>query len=423
MKRFTLCAGLFAGLFSLSARAQSVGIGTTAPAASAALEVRSTTQGLLLPRLTSVQRAAIASPAAGLLVFQTDNTPGVYYYDGATWRNMTTGAAPAPNPNQGIVSTLAGSGAFGTADGTGTAAQFNNPSGVACDGSGNVYVADNSSNRIRKIVAATGVVTTLAGSGAFGSADGTGTAASFNTPNSVACDGSGNVYVADLNNQRIRKIVAATGVVTTLAGTGGYLDGTGTAAQFRYPSGVACDGSGNVYVADGGNNRIRKIVAATGIVTTLAGSTSGYLDGTGTAARFDLPQGVACDGSGNVYVADYSNHRIRKIVAATGVVSTLAGSGTVGTADGTGTAAQFWIPNSVACDANGNVYVADYGNNRVRVIVAATGVVSTLAGSTSGYLDGTGPAARFNGPQGVAYDGSGTVYVADYSNNCIRAIK
>ena len=163
-------------------------------------------------------------------------------------------------------------------------------------------------------------------------------------------------------NHRIRKITTS-GVVSTLAGSGtsGYADGTGTSAQFNYPSGVAVDGAGNVYVADRYNHRIRKITTS-GVVSTLAGSTSGYTDGTGTSAKFYYPSGVAVDGAGNVYVADLSNHRIRKITAS-GVVSTLAGSGTSGYTDGTGTSAKFTYPTGVAVDGAGNVYVADYNNH------------------------------------------------------------
>jgi len=315
------------------------------------------------------------------------------------------------------VSTLAGS-TLGTADGTGTAAQFNNPAGVAVDVSGNVYVADRNSHLIRK-TSPVGVVTTFAGS-SQGYVDGTGTAAQFNYPQSVAVDASGNVYVADIFNHKIRKISPA-GVVSTLAGsTGGYADGTGTAAKFYYPQGVAVDVSGNVYVADYYNHKIRKISPA-GVVSTLAGSSIGYTDGTGTVAQFKYPTGVAVDNaSGNVYVADTSNQKIRKITPA-GVVSTLAGS-TSGYADGTGTAALFNSPYSVAVDMSGNVYVADTYNQKIRKITPA-GVVTTLAGSTAGYVDGTGTAAQFGYPIGVAVDNaSGNLYVGDYDNNKIRKI-
>ena len=217
------------------------------------------------------------------------------------------------------------------------------------------------------------------------------------------------MYVADQENHRIRKITTS-GVVSTLAGsTYGYADGTGTSAKFNYPFGVAVDGAGNVYVADQGNHRIRKITTS-GVVSTLAGSTYGYTDGTGTSAQFKYPIGVAVDGAGNVYVADQSNHRIRKITTS-GVVSTLAGS-TQGYTDGTGTSAQFSYPRGVAVDGAGNVYVADRYNHRIRKITAS-GVVSTLAGSSQGYTDGTGTSAKFDYPSGVAVDGAGNVYVAD----------
>jgi hypothetical protein len=309
------------------------------------------------------------------------------------------------------VTTLAGAGPAGSADGVGTVASFYGPRGVAVDAVGNVYVVDPGNGKIRKINAA-GQVTTLAGSGLVGSADGIGTAASFFGPSGVAVDAAGIVYVADATNHKIRKISAA-GVVTTLAGSGsaGSADGTGSAASFSEPKGVAVDAAGNVYVADTGSHTIRKISSA-GEVTTLAGSSaSGSIDGTGTAASFYLPSGVAVDIAGNVVVADYGNNMIRKISAA-GVVTTLAG-GVRGSTDGTGTAASFAGPWGVAVDAVGNVYVGDFGNRKIRKISAA-GEVTTLAGSGGiGSVDGTGTAASFYSPKGVAVDAAGNVYVAD----------
>jgi PKD repeat protein len=320
-----------------------------------------------------------------------------------------------------VVSTLAGSGTAGFADGTGTAAQFNYPHGVAVDSSGNVYVADEYNHRIRKITAA-GVVSTLAGSGVAGFADGTGTEAQFYRPNGVAVDSSGNVYVGDHLNHRIRKITAA-GDVSTLAGSGvaGFADGTGITAQFNYPGHLALDSSGNIYVADHFNHRVRKITPA-GVVSTLAGSgAAGFADGTGTAAQFNYPFGVAVDSSGNVYVTDHSGHRIRKITPV-GVVSTLAGSGVAGFADGTGTDAQFYNPYEVDVDSSGNVYVADTTNYRIRKITTA-GVVSTLAGSgVAGFADGMGADSQFNNPIGIALDSSGNLYVGDGNNHRIRKI-
>ena len=317
--------------------------------------------------------------------------------------------------NEGQVRTLAGS-SKSFADGTGAAAKFNNPSGVAVDASGNVYVADLDNNKIRKITPE-GAVSTLAGS-IKGYGDGPGADAKFQYPNGIAVDASGNVYVADTFNHRIRKITPE-GVVSTLAGSSyGFADGTGAAAKFDNPVGVAVDASGYVYVADMDNNRIRKITPE-GVVSTLAGSSLGFANGTGTAAKFFHPRDVAVDNSGNVYVADTYNGRIRKITPE-GVVSTLAGS-SLGFANGTGAAAKFDGPTGLAVDASGNVYVADYFNDRIRKITPE-GVVSTLAGSRQGFADGTGAAAQFNYPRGVAVDASGNVYAADSNNHRIRKI-
>jgi sugar lactone lactonase YvrE len=330
-------------------------------------------------------------------------------------------AGPA-NAAPGDVTTLAGSGTAGFANGTGTAASFNRPLGIAVDGSGNVYVADNVNHVIRK-VASGGVVSTLAGSGSPGSADGLGSAASFYNPFGVAVDGVGNVYVADTNNYAIRKVTPA-GLVSTLAGSGfpGSADGTGSAASFGNPYGVAVDGVGNVYVADYSNNTIRKVTPG-GVVTTLAGSGApGSVDATGTSASFDRPAGVAVDGSGTIYVADSNNHKIRKVTPG-GVVSTLAGTGLLGSSDGPGSGATFRRPNGVAVDAAGNVLVADRVNHLIRVVSPA-GVVSTLAGTgSSGSSNGLGTSASFNQPYAVAVDSTGNAYIADYGNHLIRQIE
>jgi sugar lactone lactonase YvrE len=316
-----------------------------------------------------------------------------------------------------IVTTLAGSGTYGYADETGTAAQFSGPMGVAVHSAGYVYVAD--SYRIRK-VSSTGVVTTFAGSTA-GYADGTGTAAKFSNPAGVAVDSEGNVYVVDPGYHHIRKISPA-GVVTTLAGSGtqGYANGAGTTARFDRPQGVAVDNERNVYVAYTYNNRIRKI-SPDGVVTTFAGSgTPGYADGTGTAVNFWLPNGVAVDSEGNVYVADYRNYRIRKI-SPNGVVTTLAGDGTAGLLDGNGTAAKFNGPLDVAVDGAGYVYVVEFSCIRK---ISPEGVVTTLTGNgTSGYADGTGTAARFDGLRFIAIDNMGNLYVTDSNNHRIRKIE
>lgn len=321
-------------------------------------------------------------------------------------------------------STIAGN-TSGYLDGTGTSAKFNLPQDVALDASGNVYVTDYYNHKIRKITSA-GVVSTLAGGATWGNTDGTGTNALFKNPTSLAVNQStGDVYVADTQNHRIRKITPA-GVVTTFAGgVQGYLDGTGTAANFNLPYDLAIDGStGDVYVADFGNHKIRKITSS-GVVTTFAGSTSGYLDGTGTAAKFNQPWGIVVSSwNGDIFVSDSGNNRIRKITAA-GVVTTLAGSGTAGSLDGTGTLASFSYPSGLALDYFNNLYVADQVNHRIRKITS-TGLVTTLAGNTNGFADGVGTAASFSYPSGLAINPISAsnldLYVADGSNHKIRKI-
>jgi len=352
---------------------------------------------------------------------------------GATTTTTGTGATTGTASNLTTVTTLAGSGTAGYADGTGTAAAFslttpdNNiiPIGLAADAAGNVYVSDVVNQRIRKITPA-GVETTLAGSGIAGFADGTGTTASFFNPRGLVVDSDGNVYVADSGNNRVRKITAA-GLVTTLAGqtSGGATDGNLANATFNSPADLDMDSSGTIFVLDRGNNSIRKITQA-GVVTTLAGGSAGAQDGTGTAASFSWPQGLAVDATGNVYVADSANFKIRKITPA-GVVTTFAGSGSQNvpagkTQDDTGTAATFSWPAGVALDGAGNLYVPDTFYGTIRKITPA-GVVTTLAGTNDGAVDGSLSTAKFNRPTGIVVDTSGNVYVADSKNNSIRKIQ
>jgi len=325
------------------------------------------------------------------------------------------------------VTTLAGTaGSSGFTNGTGAAALFHDPRGIATDGT-NLYVADGSNNTLRRVVIATGVVTTLAGAaGSSGTADGTGAAALFSDPTGVTTDGT-NLYVTEQTAHTIRKVVIATGVVTTLAGTAGSsgsVDGTGAAARFSQPTGITTDGT-NLYVMDSANNTIRKLVIATSVVTTLAGTagSSGSADGTGTAARFNESLGITTDGT-SLYVVDYGNSTIRKVVIATGVVTTLAGTaGSSGSVDGTGAAARFHEPMEITTDG-ANLYVADRYNQAVRKVVIATGVVTTLAGTagSSGSTDGTGAEARFRNPVGITIDGT-NLYVTDGGNNTIRKIQ
>jgi sugar lactone lactonase YvrE len=325
-----------------------------------------------------------------------------------------------------VVTTLAGlAGSSGSAVGAGSAARFNSPADIARDSTGNVYVADTDNNTVRMIIPA-GVVTTLAGqAGVSGSNDGSGSAL-FNHPAGIAVDGAGNAYVADTNNNTIRKLVIASGAVTTVTGRvgiAGSTDGIGTAASFNGPSGIAVDTAGNLYVADTLNHAIRQVTPA-GVVTTIAGTAgaSGFIDGTGSAALFHGPQGLVLDASGNLFIADTNNNAVRKLVLASGAVTTAAGqTGIAGSADGPSSQAQFHFPSGIGIDAAGNLYVADTDNDTLRKI-ALSGAVSTLAGlaGTSGSADGTGTAARFNFPTGVAANSTGDIYLADTNNHTIR---
>lgn len=333
-------------------------------------------------------------------------------------------------------STLAGAaGKSGSADGAGAAARFDSPEGIAVDGSGNVIVADQGNETIRKITAE-GNVTTLAGVvNSIGFVDGPGSkGARFYFPTGVAADESGNVFVADSGNRTIRKITAE-GIVSTWAGAVSLVvnlgenpnpttnvDGTGNAARFGWPTALALDRSGSLFVSDSSNYTIRKITAG-GVVTTLAGTVGirGSADGSGSAARFGRMFGVAADGSGNLFVADSENFTIRRITAE-GLVTTLAGSPeSSGYADGIGSAARFFGRGGVAVDDSGNVFVADSGNSVIRKITPA-GVVSTIGGlfGHSGSSDGVGSAARFAQPYAVAVDRAGNLYIGDIGNNTIR---
>ncbi len=369
----------------------------------------------------------------------------------------------------------------GSADGRGDAARFYHPRGVTVDDTGNLFVADTRNHTIRKVTP-DGLVTTLAGGpgargsngvanveaprygpdgepedgpGASGTHDGSGRAARFCQPMRVAVDRADNVFVADTMNNMIRKVTAA-GVVTTLAGNptkwfpragfaawGGPLshqppgapgyrtgldywehaadDGTGRTARFFGPAGVAGDRAGNIFVADGGNNRIRKVTAA-GVVTTLAGGSRslGSADGPASTAGFNYPNGVAVDGAGNVFVTDGFNHTIRKVTPK-GWVTTVAGrAGSPGTNDGTGNVARFRFPAGIAVDLAGNLFVADCGNATIRKVTPA-GVVTTIGGTpgVTGWADGIGTSAQFCGPWGIAVDKAGRLYVTDSGNNRI----
>ncbi|MEY3014725.1 MAG: hypothetical protein RIT45_3460, partial [Pseudomonadota bacterium] len=317
------------------------------------------------------------------------------------------------------VSTLAGQASAGLLDGKGGAAKFNTPRGVAVDLQGNVWVADYGTHAIRRITSK-GVVSTAAGGLGSGFADGSGATARFTNPTDVANDGKGGVYVADRSNHRVRHVTAG-GLVTTFAGNGSatYKDGTGTAASFYYPEGIAYHGaSSTIYVADTYNHRIRKIEANATVKVFAGNGSATYKDGTGTAASFYYPRGIAVDGKGRVWVADSYNHRIRRIEA-NGAVTTVAGS-SVGFAEGKGAVARFNYPFGIAIAPDGNAWVADRSNYRIRS-VTDDGTVLTVAGvGSGGFKDADALDAQFNQAQGIAIDASFNVFIGDSSNHRIR---
>jgi sugar lactone lactonase YvrE len=371
------------------------------------------------------------------LAGSTDGTGSAALFNGCSGVTATSGGVVyvADTNNHtirritaaGVVSTFAGSpGQSGSTNGTGSAARFHAPVDLTVDSAGNVYVADRDNHAIRKISPA-GAVTTLAGNpAASGSFDGIGSAARFRNPEGIVVDAAGTLYVSDTLNPLIRK-VTATGAVTTLAGTAGMYgtaDGTGAAARFIRPRGIKLDAAGNLIVADSNTETIRKVTPG-GVVTTLAGGANipGFVDGTGSAVRFDAPTGIALDAAGNIYIADTFNFSIRKMTPA-GAVTTLSGGPKLaGSTDGAGTAARFNQTGGCAMDAAGNLYVADSINCTIRRITPA-GMVTTLAGSpgVQGSANGTGSAARFYRPAAVAVDTAGNLFVADTMNHTIRRI-
>jgi sugar lactone lactonase YvrE len=300
------------------------------------------------------------------------------------------------------------------------------PTSLMVDSSGNLYVGDGNANTVQKISTVNQVSAVAGNSGTSGSADGTGSAARFAGPNGMVLLANGNLVVVDTANSTLRTVTPA-GVVSTLAGMAGIrgnVDGNGTAASFSSPAAVARTSSGVLFVADSMNHTIRK-VTSDGAVTTFAGGAgvSGWVDGTGDAARFNLPSGIAVDANGNVFVADTTNNLIRKITPAGGVTTLAGTAGVAGFDDGVGGAALFNRPEGLAIDAGGNLYVADTGNSVIRK-VSAGGTVSTFAGlpTVAGLEDGVGTFALLNQPRSLALDSAGNLYVADTGNAAIRKI-
>jgi uncharacterized protein (TIGR03437 family) len=339
----------------------------------------------------------------------------------------------------GTITTIAGDQSLGggyTGDaGPALSAQLNLPYYAVFAG-GNLYIADQLNEAVRYVTGATGVITTIAGDGTAGfTNDGvTATTSELSSPCGVWVDGSGNLYIADTGNNAVRMVTASKGIISTIAGlesTPGYLgDGSGAlSASLSKPSSVVFDSSGNMYIADSGNNVIRKVNTA-GIISTYAGdfNTPGYTGDGGPATKvgvgLDDPVAIALDAAGNLYIADSNNDVIRKVTATSGIITTIAGTGTYGFSGDGGSAvrAQLWQPKGVAVDAAGNVYISDTLNNRIRV-VAPNGTISTVIGTgAQGYSGdgGVATAATLNHPQGLSFDTAGNLYIADNGNYVIR---
>ena len=336
------------------------------------------------------------------------------------------------------ITTAAGDGTAGSAGdgGPATSAELNHTEGVAVDRAGNLYIADWQNNRVRKVDAGTGAITTVAGNGTAGfSGDGAAaTSAELKGPTGVIVDPSGNLYIADQANNRVRKVDVATGIITTIAGNGtASFSGDGglaTNAAMFSPTDLTLDSAGNLYISDNANNRIRKVAAGTGIITTYAGNgTAGFAgdSGAATSAALNSPAGLVMDNAGNLYIADVTNNRIRKVAAGTGIITTYAGTGVTGFAGDGGAAAsaQFNTPARLALDSAGNLFIDDQSNNRIREIFVATGIITTVAGNgTAGFSGDGGPgtAAAFNSPIGIAIDSANNLYISDFYNNRVRKL-
>jgi sugar lactone lactonase YvrE len=342
------------------------------------------------------------------------------------------------NASTGIITTAAGDGSAGYSGdgGPATEASLDHPAEVAIDGTGNFYVPDQY-NFVIRLVNSSGTISTIAGDtfSSYGGDGGSATGAQTHEPmGSVAIDPSGNLIISDSGNHAVRRVAASTGIITTIAGTGlaGFSgDGsTATNAQLDDPQGIALDAAGNIYIADAGNNVVRRIEASTGIITTFAGSQGCAYNGDGgpaTSAQLCFPGGIAFDAAGDLYIADTYSMVVRRVDASTGIITTVAGNGTQGYSGdgGPATSAELSIPNSIAVDGAGNLYIADSYNMVIRKVFASTGEILTVAGDhTLGYSGDGGPAtsASLNYPFGVGVDSAGDLYIADSYNSVVRFV-
>ncbi len=406
-----------------------IGRGATVPAIKIPFQAAGKQLALLLrPAATIVLTVSTALAVGSCFQFDNPADPQSSAYNYPSDLKGETFGTPYP-----VITTVAGNGTagYGGDDGPATSAQLDAPRGVAVDFSGNIYIADTQNDRIRE-VSTSGTITTVAGTGTAGYSgdDGPATSAQLDGPQGVAADSSGNIYIADTQNDRIRE-VSASGTITTVAGNGtigyGGDSGPATSAEMFDPCGVAVDSSRTIYIADTNNDRIRE-VSASGTITTVAGTgTAGYSgdDGPAASAELNVPQDVAVDSSGNIYIADTQNDRIRE-VSASGTITTVAGTGTAGYGGDGGPAAsaELNVPQGVAVDSSGNIYIADTQNDRIRE-VGTSGTITTVAGNgVQGYAgDGSAASsAELNEPFSVKINSSGTVYIDDNGNNRVRAL-
>lgn len=338
----------------------------------------------------------------------------------------------------GVITTFAGNGTRGFSGdgGLATNASLNYPYAVVLDHSGNVLIADSFNERIRRVDRATGIITTIAGSGGLGNCGDGGPAiqACFDTPVGLAVDSTDDLFIADMYNRRIRRVDATTGIITLVGGSGFPGDfcgdgGPAAAACLNMPTGVAVDDAGNLFIADRDNQRIRRVDASTGVITTVAGNGNRGFSGDGgaaTAASLDTPYGVAVDGAGNFVFTDTGNGRLRRVDASTGIITTFAGNGTANySGDGFDATSASLAPYAVAVDSIGNLFISDESDHRIRRVGGATGAITTVAGNgTAGFNGdgGLGTNAELNDPHGVAVDSAGNLFIADWLNFRIRRV-
>ena len=337
-----------------------------------------------------------------------------------------------------IITTVVGSGSadFSGDGGPATTANIQSSEGVSVDGLDNLFIADTGNHRIRRVDAATDIITTVAGreTASFSGDGGRATSATMSLPDDVARDSQGNLFIADTGNHRVRRVDGGTGVITTIAGDGNARFsgdfGPGILASLRSPEGVAVDSKGNILIGDTLNSRIRRVDAASGVIRTIAGDGSFAFRGdNGPAFNASLrrPRGIVVDSQDNIYIADSENHRVRKIAASNGFITTVAGNGVGGYSGdgGSATGASLLFPEGVAVDSQGNVYIADTGNHRIRRVDGATSVITTVAGDgTAGYSGDGGPAeaASLQSPEGIDVTGQGVLLIGDTLNDRVRVV-